>query len=221
MIAVIDYGMGNLRSVQKALEVAGARTRVTSNPKDLSRCEKLVFPGVGAFGEAMKELKRRKLVEPIKDAIGEGKPFLGLCLGLQLLFEKSAEAPGVKGLAILKGESKRFKSQITSHKSQVFKVPHMGWNNIKVASHPAHETRGGAGKSEVTSILKGVPSGSYMYFVHSYYVAPEDRSAILTTTDYGLNFVSGICKDNIYAFQFHPEKSQETGLRILKNFVRL
>ena len=169
----------------------------------------------------MKELKRRKLIAPIKDAIGEGKPFLGLCLGLQLLFEKSAEAPGVKGLAILKGESKRFKSQITSHKSQVFKVPHMGWNNIKVASHPAHETRGGAGKSEVTSILKGVPSGSYMYFVHSYYVAPEDRSAILTTTDYGLNFVSGICKDNIYAFQFHPEKSQETGLRILKNFVRL
>ena len=206
MIAVIDYGMGNLRSVQKALEVAGARTRVTSNPKDLSRCEKLVFPGVGAFGEAMKELKRRKLVEPIKDAIGEGKPFLGLCLGLQLLFEKSAEAPGVKGLAILKGESKRFRFRCSP-----LKVPHMGWNNIKIASH----------KSEATSILKGVPSGSYMYFVHSYYVAPEDRSAILTTTDYGLNFVSGICKDNIYAFQFHPEKSQETGLRILKNFVRL
>ena len=135
MIAVIDYGMGNLRSVQKALEVVGARTKVTSRPEDIKKCEKIVFPGVGAFGEAMKELKRRKLIAPIKDAIGEGKPFLGLCLGLQLLFEKSAEAPGVRGLAILKGEAKRFKSQVTSHKSQVFKVPHMGWNNIKVTSH--------------------------------------------------------------------------------------
>ena len=206
MIAVIDYGMGNLRSVQKALEVAGGRTKVTSDPKDLKSCEKLVFPGVGAFGEAMKELKRLSLVEPIKDAIGEGKPFLGLCLGLQLLFEKSAEAPGVKGLGLLKGESKRFK-----FKGPGFKVPHMGWNSIEVANR----------KSQVTSMLNGVPRGSYMYFVHSYYVKPKDKKITLTTTDYGIDFVSGICKDNIYGFQFHPEKSQEVGLRILRNFVRL
>ena len=206
MIAVIDYGMGNLRSVQKALEVVGAKTIVTSNPKDLRKCEKLVFPGVGAFGEAMKELKRLKLVTPIKDAIEEGKPFLGLCLGLQLLFEKSAEAPGVKGLCILEGESKKFKFSYEN-----FKVPHMGWNSIKCPTLNARRS----------AILKNVPNGSYMYFVHSYYVRPRDKHVILTTTDYGFDFVSGVKKDNIYGFQFHPEKSQELGLRILKNFVRL
>ena len=224
MIAVIDYGMGNLRSVQKALEVVGGRTKVTSDPKDLEKCEKLVFPGVGAFGEAMKELKRLKLVEPIKDAIGEGKPFLGLCLGLQLLFDDSAEAPGVKGLGLLRGESRRFKftqkdpSIPPSRRNlrmkfsfENFKVPHMGWNSIKVTSH----------KSQDISMLNGVPLGSYMYFVHSYYVVPKDKNVILTTTDYGIDFVSGVCRDNIYGFQFHPEKSQEVGLRILKNFVKL
>ncbi|MCX5686116.1 MAG: imidazole glycerol phosphate synthase subunit HisH, partial [Candidatus Omnitrophica bacterium] len=123
MIAVIDYGMGNLRSVQKALEVAGAKTLVTSKPADLEKCGKLVFPGVGAFGDAMRELKRRKLIQPIKDAIADGKPFLGLCLGLQLLFEKSEEAPGVKGLGLLRGEVKRFKFKNTR-----LKIPHMGWN---------------------------------------------------------------------------------------------
>ena len=204
MIAVIDYGMGNLRSVQKALEVVGAKAIITSDPRDLKKCDKLVFPGVGAFGEAMKELKKLKLVEPIKDAIGEGKPFLGLCLGLQLLFDKSEEAPGVKGLGILDGESKRFK-----FKSQALKVPHMGWNSII------------RGKGPRAKILDGVPDGSYMYFVHSYYVKPKDRGVILTTTDYGIDFVSGIHKNNVYGFQFHPEKSQELGLRILKNFVRL
>ncbi|MFA6320879.1 MAG: imidazole glycerol phosphate synthase subunit HisH [Candidatus Omnitrophota bacterium] len=203
MIAVIDYGMGNLRSVQKALEVVGGKTKVTSDPKDISKCDKIVFPGVGAFGEAMEELKRLKLVEPIKDAIGEGKPFLGLCLGLQLLFEDSEEDPGVKGLCVLEGESKRFK-----FKGNVLKVPHMGWNNIT-----SKKSNLGAG------ILKGVPDGSYMYFVHSYYVEPKDKSVTLTTTDYGFDFVSGICKDNVYGFQFHPEKSQEIGLKILKNFV--
>ncbi|MDD5136603.1 MAG: imidazole glycerol phosphate synthase subunit HisH, partial [Candidatus Omnitrophica bacterium] len=156
---------------------------------------------------AMKELKRLRLAGPIKDAIGEGKPFLGLCLGLQLLFEKSAEAPGVKGLCILKGESKRFK-----FKKGTLKIPHMGWNSIKVVRSPGHQ---------VTSILKFIPKDAYMYFVHSYYVIPKDKSVILTTTDYGIDFVSGICKENVYGFQFHPEKSQELGLKILKNFVRL
>lgn len=207
MIAVIDYGMGNLRSVQKALEIVGGKTKVTSDPKDIKKCDKIVFPGVGAFGEAMKELKRLKLVVPIKDAIAEGKPFLGLCLGLQLLFEKSEEDSGVKGLCVLKGESKRFK-----FKGNALKVPHMGWNNINYNSKLR-------GKS--ADIFKGIPGGPYMYFVHSYYVKPEDKSVILTTTNYGGDFVSGVCKDNVYGFQFHPEKSQETGLKILKNFVRM
>ena len=202
MIAVIDYGMGNLRSVQKALEVSGAKTKVTSNAKDIEKCSKLVFPGVGAFGAAMKELKRLKLVDPIRDAIAEGKPFLGLCLGLQLLFDKSEEAPGVKGLSILKGEVRRFKVKD-------LKIPHMGWNCIN--QKPKTKNK----------ILDGVPNGSYMYFVHSYYVKPKDKGVILTTTDYGTEFVSGVCMDNVYGLQFHPEKSQETGLKILKNFVGL
>lgn len=214
MIAVIDYGMGNLRSVQKALEVVGAKAKVTSRPDDLKRCEKIVFPGVGAFGEAMRELKKRKLVEPIKEAIEAGKPFLGLCLGLQLLFEKSEEAPGIKGLCVLEGESKRFsfKGQGSRVKGQGLKVPHMGWNGIVHSSWSIVHGK---------NILKGVPKNSYMYFVHSYYVKPKDRGAILTTTDYGIKFVSGVCKDNIYGLQFHPEKSQGVGLQILRNFVKL
>jgi glutamine amidotransferase len=225
MIAVIDYGMGNLRSVQKALEVVGAKTRVTSSPKDLEKCEKLVFPGVGAFGAAMKELKKLKLVEPIRSAIDEGKPFLGLCLGLQLLFEKSEEAPGVKGLGVFEGESKRFKFRkiapsIPSVRRNLrmkvsyenFKVPHMGWNSIAYSVERISDRK---------KILAGVPSNSYVYFVHSYYVKPKDRDVILTTTDYGIDFVSGVARGNVYGFQFHPEKSQETGLKMLKNFVRL
>lgn len=200
MIVVVDYGMGNLHSVRKALEVVGAKVKVNSRPEGIKKAKKIVFPGVGAFGEAMKELKRRSLVQPIKDAIKAGTPFLGLCLGLQLLFEKSDEAPGMKGLCVLDGEVKRFKVK-------ELKVPHMGWNNITYSLKPA--------------ILKGIPNGSYMYFVHSYFVLPKDKNVILTTTDYDINFTSGICKDNIYGFQFHPEKSQSLGLKILKNFVDL
>lgn len=207
MIAIIDYRMGNLRSVEKALQIAGGRTKVTSNPKDIEKCDKIVFPGVGAFGAAMKELKKLKLVAPIREAIAEGKPFLGLCLGLQLLFTKSEEAPGVKGLCIFEGESKKFK-----FKSSAFKVPHMGWNNIAKREKI---------KTKNPEILRGVADGAYMYFVHSYYVRPKDKSIILTTTDYGGDFVSGVCRDNVYAFQFHPEKSQAVGLKILKNFVKL
>jgi imidazole glycerol-phosphate synthase subunit HisH len=187
IIAVIDYGMGNLRSVEKALKVAGGKAKVNSDPAYLKKADKIVFPGVGAFGEAMAELKRRKLEEPIKDAVRRGTIFLGLCLGLQLLFEKSEEDPGVKGLSILKGKVRRFRS-VTDKNSK---------------------------------ILKGVPGGSYMYFVHSYYVDPEDKGAALTTTNYGFKFISSVCKDNIYAFQFHPEKSQALGLKVLENFVRL
>jgi len=202
MIAVIDYGMGNLRSVEKALEVVGQKAVVTSKIRDIERCDKLVFPGVGSFGEAMKELKARRLIEPIKAAIESGKPFLGLCLGLQLLFEMSEEAPGVKGLGVLAGEVKRFRAG-------TLKVPHMGWNNIEFRSR----------KSKVR-ILDKIPNNSYMYFVHSYYVKPEDEGMVLTTTDYGIKFTSGIVMDNVYGLQFHPEKSQAVGLKILKNFAR-
>jgi len=207
MIAVIDYGMGNLRSVEKALEVSGAKTIVTSSARAIAGCDKIVFPGVGAFGDSMKELKSRKLIEPIKDAISIGKPFLGLCLGLQLLFEKSEEAPGVKGLGVLKGDVRRFRFA-----RGALKVPHMGWNTIKKSSRIKYQN---------SKLLSGLSGENYMYFVHSYYVVPKDKSAILTTTDYGFDFVSGVAKDNIYGLQFHPEKSQTAGLKILENFVRL
>lgn len=205
MIAVIDYGMGNLRSVEKALEISGADSIVTSKPAVIDKCEKLVFPGVGSFGDAMKELKNHRLIGPIKYAIESGRPFLGLCLGLQLLFEKSEEAPGVKGLGVLAGEVKRFRPG-------ALKVPHMGWNNIAYSVERIADRK---------KILKDIPNRSYMYFVHSYYVKPEDDSVILTTTDYGIKFASGVAMDNIYGLQFHPEKSQAVGLEILKNFVRL
>jgi imidazole glycerol phosphate synthase glutamine amidotransferase subunit len=214
MIVVIDYGMGNLHSVRKALEVVGASARISSRAEDILKANKVVFPGVGSFGEAMKELKRRKLAEPIKDAIAQGKPFLGLCLGLQLLFERSEEAPGVKGLGVLRGEVKCFRrsSFVVRRSGENFKVPHMGWNNIAASRQ----------LSAISSkILKGVPNGSYMYFVHSYHVAPDDKKDILTTTDYGIKFASGVCKDNVCGLQFHPEKSQAIGLKILKNFVSL
>jgi len=205
MIVVIDYGMGNLHSVRKALEVVGATAKVSSRAKDILKADKIVFPGVGSFGEAMKELNRRKLVQPIKDAISGGKPFLGLCLGLQLLFEKSEESPHVKGLCVLKGEVKRFKGKS-------LKVPHMGWNNIAFSGQRIAYRK---------KILAGVAGDSYMYFVHSYYVVPKNKKEILTTTDYGIKFASGVCRDNVYGLQFHPEKSQDIGLRILRNFVNI
>lgn len=213
MITVIDYGMGNLHSVRKALEVSGADVKVSSMPSDIKKAKKIVFPGVGAFGEAMKELERRRLVEPIKEAISGGRPFLGLCLGLQLLFEKSEEAPGVRGLGVLKGDVKRFRfaSCVGRRACERLKVPHMGWNSIKIARHKTQNTR----------IMKGIPDNTFMYFVHSYYVVPADKRDVLAATDYGIKFAAGIARDNIYALQFHPEKSQEMGLRILRNFVRL
>jgi len=208
-IAVIDYGMGNLRSVEKALEEAGGRTLVTSKPADLKRCSKIVFPGVGAFGDAMKELRRLGLADPIRESIAAGKPFLGLCLGLQLLFEKSEEAPGVKGLGILKGEVKKFRFTNEQRRTtnDALKVPHMGWNSIEKAAD--------------SPLLKDTPDKAYVYFVHSYYVKPDEKKAVLTMTDYGITFASGVRKDNIYGLQFHPEKSQALGLKMLKNFVKL
>ncbi len=213
MITIIDYGMGNLRSVQKAFELFCPRVEVTSSAKDIAAADKVVLPGVGAFGKAMEELQKKGLVGAIRDSIKIGKPFLGICLGTQLLFSESEEAGGIKGLGILKGKVKRFKN------TTGLKIPHMGWNRIAI-SDP--EPQGyGAGKQQGTRILDGVPDGSYMYFVHSYYVEPEDKGVVLCETGYGDNFTSAIQKDNICAFQFHPEKSQKIGLNIIKNFADL
>ncbi len=205
MIVIIDYGMGNLHSVSKALENAGAKVKISSKPSDILKAEKLVLPGVGAFKEAMGELKKRNLITPIIKYITEIKrPFLGLCLGLQLLFEKSEEGGRIKGLGILKGKVKRFSFPL----SKKLKIPHMGWNQIRI-------------KNKNCPILKGIPDKTYMYFVHSYYVEPGDKTIIATLTNYGINFTSSICQDNIYAWQGHPEKSQKMGIKILENFVRL
>lgn len=214
MIAIIDYGMGNLRSVQKALEVVGAKTKIVSKPTGLKSCEKIVFPGVGAFGDAMRELRLSGLDEAIRGSIKKGKPFLGLCLGLQLLFEKSEEAPRVKGLGILKGEVEKFCFSKNEKRAtnDVLKVPHMGWNSIvNSRSSIVNKNR----------LLKAIPKGSHFYFVHSYYVKPKDRKSVIAETDYGIRFVSGVCKDNVFGLQFHPEKSQGLGLKILKNFISL
>lgn len=200
MIIVVDYGMGNLRSVSKALEKVGAKVKVSRVPKDILRADKLVLPGVGAFKDAMAELKSRRLIEPIKRFVGTGKPFLGLCLGLQLIFSKSEEGGPNKGLDLIKGKVVRFRSK-------KLKIPHMGWNQLKM--------RAGC------PLLKGIPEGTSVYFVHSYYAVPDDNGCVAARTDYGVKFPSVICSNNIYATQFHPEKSQELGLKILRNFVNL
>lgn len=199
MIAVIDYGLGNLRSVSKALEKAGAKTKVTNSPKVISKAEAIVFPGVGAFSKGMENLRKLKILKTITDSIKSGKPFLGLCLGLQLLFTESEEYGNHKGFSIIKGKVKRFMGKV--------KIPHMGWNQVKFTGQHA-------------DLFKGVNKGNYFYFVHSYYVEPEDKSIITTRTDYGIEFASSIQKNNIYGLQFHPEKSGELGQRVLENFIR-
>ena len=205
MITIIDYGMGNLRSVEKAFEKYCSDVTVSSSAKDILKADKIILPGVGAFKVAMNELKKRGLIGPIRKAIEKGKPFLGICLGLQLLFSESEEGGKIKGLDIIKGRVKRFKEK------KGLKVPHMGWNNIRLKA---------AGGSRLKA-MDGVEDGSYMYFVHSYYVEPKDKDVILCETDYGGNFASGVCRDNVYGFQFHPEKSQAAGLSLVENFVNL
>lgn len=201
MIAIIDYEMGNLRSVQKAFERVGHAATVTSDPAVLADADRIVLPGVGAFRDAIAALRERKLVEPIRRAIESGKPFLGICLGLQLLFDKSFEDGEYEGLGIIPGDVVRFKVPAE------FKVPHMGWNQLTFRQRPA--------------IFKGVDEGAYFYFVHSYYVAPRDSSVIATETDYSVPFCSSVCRDNLFAVQFHPEKSQAAGLRLLANFAEV
>ncbi len=197
MIAVIDYGMGNLRSVEKGFQHVGVDARVVDNAQALEDADGIVLPGVGAFRDCMSNLEKFELAGPIMDNIKKGKPFLGICLGLQLLFTESGEFGNTKGLDVFKGNVPRFPES-------ELKVPHMGWNSINIKNRPP--------------ILEGVPENSYFYFVHSYYVAPEDESIVATTTDYGVEFTSMIWKDNVFATQFHPEKSQTLGLQVLKNF---
>ncbi len=204
MIAIVDYGMGNLRSVEKGFERFGFTVKVTDNPKDLKGAEKLVLPGVGSFQDAMEGLRQRNLIEPIKGWIRSGKPFLGICLGLQLLFSKGYEDGEHDGLDIIPGKVVRFDFSEDKENGKL-KIPHIGWNQIRIRNEPA-------------PILKNVPYNAYMYFVHSYYVCPDNDGVIATETDYGVRFTSMIWCKNIFATQFHPEKSQQWGLTILKNF---
>jgi imidazole glycerol-phosphate synthase subunit HisH len=201
MIAIIDYDMGNLRSVQKAFERVGHTAKITSDPAVLAEARKVVLPGVGAFRDAIAALRERQLVEPIRAAVSAGKPFLGICLGLQLLFDRSFEDGQYEGLGIVAGDVVRFEVP------PEYKVPHMGWNQLNFRRRPP--------------IFAGVDEGAHVYFVHSYYVVPQDTSVIASDTDYATPFCSSIWRDNLFATQFHPEKSQATGLKILKNFAEL
>jgi glutamine amidotransferase len=196
MIAIIDYGMGNLRSVEKGFLKAGVDARVIRDPKAVDDAGAIVLPGVGAFRDCMRNLEQASLMEPVLRAIRKGKPYLGICLGLQILFTESEEFGNYKGLDIFKGRVAKFRVDL--------KVPHMGWNNVKILRRPP--------------IFEGIKDESYFYFVHSFYVAPSDNDIVAGTTEYGLTFASMVWKDNIFATQFHPEKSQGTGLEILKNF---
>lgn len=215
MIAIVDFGMGNLRSVEKAFEKVGFESVITDRPEIIDKADKIVLPGVGSFKDAIDGLQERKLVEPIVSHIKKGKAFLGICLGFQLLFTRSSEGGEHKGLDIIAGEVTRFKQEKTEdsgkrlfgESNHKLKIPHMGWNEIQI-------------KKKVP-LLNGLPDNSFMYFVHSYYVIPSQNDIIATETVYGTTFVSMISMGNFFATQFHPEKSQRYGLIILKNFGEL
>ncbi len=206
MIAIIDYGMGNLRSVQKGFEKIGSEAIITNDPQVVLRADRIVLPGVGAFRDCMHNLEQGGFVEPILKIIAEGRPFLGICVGMQLLFSDSVEFGLYSGLNVIPGHVLRFPDQMTVA-GEKLKVPQMGWNQLSFKRRPP--------------LFEGIDNGSNVYFVHSYYVKPDDSSVIATTTDYGIEFCSSVWKDNVVATQFHPEKSQEIGLRILKNFAEL
>ncbi len=199
MIAIIDYDAGNIKSVEKALHFLGQKTVVTRNRQEIIQADKVILPGVGAFGDAMEKLCRYGLKEVIYEVAENGTPLLGICLGLQLLFERSEESLGVQGLGVLKGEIVRFPE------SPGLKIPHMGWNSLKLPRR---------GK-----LFQGIPEESYVYFVHSYYLQAEDTSIVTAVSEYGVQIHASVEKENIFACQFHPEKSSDVGIQILKNFV--
>ncbi|MCP4423842.1 MAG: imidazole glycerol phosphate synthase subunit HisH [Chloroflexi bacterium] len=210
-ITMIDYGGSNIRSVQKAFEFVGATVAVTAVPANILRADKLVLPGVGAFGAGMAAMRKRGLDTAVIAAAQKGTPLLGICLGMQLLFNESDEMGQHAGLGLIPGKVTRFPEKFTTHNSQFtihnLKVPHMGWNQLDLVwEHP---------------LLDGVNSGDYAYFVHSYYCDPKEATAVLAWTDYGFPFAAIAAKDNVFGLQFHPEKSQQVGLRIIQNFVEM
>ena len=201
MIAIVDYDAGNIKSVEKALQFLGQEPVVTRDKETLLQAEKVIVPGVGAFGDAMGKMHQYGLVEVLREIAAKGTPLLGICLGLQLFFESSEETPGVEGLGLLPGKIVRIPDK------EGFKIPHMGWNSIQI--NPA------------SRLLKGIEEGAYVYFVHSYYLQAENEADVAATTDYVVNIHAAAEHENIFAKQFHPEKSGEIGLRILKNFIEL
>ena len=201
MIALIDYDAGNMKSVEKALQLLGQETVVTRDPDEIYRADGVILPGVGSFGDAMENLRRFGLVEVIRRVTEQGTPFLGICLGLQLLFESSEESPGVEGLGLLPGKILRIPA------GEGRKIPHMGWNDITFP-HPGR-------------LFAGVAEHSYVYFVHSYYLKAEDPSIVTAVTRYGTGIHASVAKGNVFACQFHPEKSSDVGLQILKNFAAI
>lgn len=201
MIAIIDYDAGNLKSVEKALNFLGEEVIVSRDSSEILSADKVILPGVGSFGDAMNNLDRFGLVDTIKKVTGNGTPFLGICLGLQLLFERSDETPGVQGLGILKGSILRIPDK------EGLKIPHMGWNSLDINPKAA--------------LFKGIPNGSYVYFVHSYYLKADDESIVAASTEYSTHIHASVESKNIFACQFHPEKSSDVGLRILKNFSQV
>lgn len=206
MIAIIDYGMGNLRSVQKGFEKIGFDAVVSADPNILKEAERVVLPGVGAFRDCMRNLEQAGFVEPILKVIQEGKPFLGICVGMQLLFTQSEEFGIYQGLNVIPGNVLRFADGMVEE-GEALKVPHMGWNQLTI-------------KREAP-LFGGIADGSNVYFVHSYYVKPEDESVVAASTRYGIDFCAAIWSDNIMATQFHPEKSQDKGLAMLRNFATM
>ena len=201
MITVIDYDAGNIKSVEKALQFLGQDVEVTRDPEKVRLADKLILPGVGAFGSAMDNLRRFSLEESIREAVKRGAPMLGICLGLQLLFPTSEESPGAEGLSLLPGRIVRIPP------GEGLKIPHMGWNSLRFTAQ--------------TRLFAGIPEESYVYFVHSYYLQTEDQPALAATTEYGVTIGAAVEKDNLFACQFHPEKSGRIGLRILTNFAGL
>ena len=201
MIAVIDYDAGNLKSVEKALIFLGETPVITRDREELLAADKVILPGVGAFGDAMDRLHQYGLVDVIQEVVKKGTPFLGICLGLQLMFESSEESPGVEGLGLLPGKILKIPE------TPGMKVPHMGWNSLKIDPN--------------SRLFKGIPDGSYVYFVHSYYLKAGSEDIVAATTEYGTHIHAAVEKGNLYACQFHPEKSSQTGLKILENFISL
>ena len=201
MITIVDYGAGNLKSVRNALDYLGCQNTVAASPREIAAADGVILPGVGEFGTAMVEMKKRGLTEVVKDAAASGKPFLGICLGMQLLFDASEESPCVRGLGVIPGQSLLFPADAG------LKIPHMGWNSIKI--------RAGA------QLFGGLNGEPYMYFVHSYYVKAADRACVAAVTDYGVTFDASVGRGSLFGCQFHPEKSGEAGLAVLRRFTEM